>query len=264
MAQITSEGKCLFCSKLFKKAGITRHLNTHLVEKIKDNKPGKSFHVRIDPNPRWGSSPYFLNLWVDGNALMEHIDIFLRNIWLECCGHMSAFTNPAHRKQFGGAGMFDLFEAQELLMQGKMRAYENMMEETNGEVPKSKKVKDILYNGLKLEYKYDFGSTTDLLLTVAAEYPVRVDEPIVLLSRNEPLQMMCDVCHVHPANTICAICMGEEENLFCNTCAEKHAETCSDFADYARMPVVNSPRMGVCAYEGGTIDTERDGVFNKK
>jgi len=33
------------------------------------------------------------------------------------------------------------------------------------------------------------------------------------------------------------------------------------YADYAAMPVVNSPRMGVCAYEGGTIDRERDGVY---
>jgi len=27
------------------------------------------------------------------------------------------------------------------------------------------------------------------------------------------------------------------------------------------MPIVNSPRMGVCGYEGGVIDIERDGVF---
>jgi hypothetical protein len=26
----------------------------------------------------------------------------------------------------------------------------------------------------------------------------------------------------------------------------------------AQMPVVNSPRMGECGYEGGTIDIERD------
>jgi hypothetical protein len=49
--------------------------------------------------------------------------------------------------------------------------------------------------------------------------------------------------------------------MFCEKCAKKHAKECEDFADgYAVMPVVNSPRMGVCAYEGGCIDTERDGV----
>jgi hypothetical protein len=29
------------------------------------------------------------------------------------------------------------------------------------------------------------------------------------------------------------------------------------------MPIVNSPRMGVCGYEGGTIDKERDGIYGK-
>jgi hypothetical protein len=55
--------------------------------------------------------------------------------------------------------------------------------------------------------------------------------------------------------------MGNEKNAFCKKCAGQHAKTCSDFADYAAMPVVNSPRMAVCAYDGGTIDTQRDGVF---
>jgi hypothetical protein len=36
---------------------------------------------------------------------------------------------------------------------------------------------------------------------------------------------------------------------------------CSDFDDYAAMPIVNSPRAGVCGYTGGTIDKERDGAY---
>jgi hypothetical protein len=47
----------------------------------------------------------------------------------------------------------------------------------------------------------------------------------------------------------------------CDTCAQKHAKKCEAFADYASVPVVNSPRMGVCGYEGGKIDKERDGIF---
>ena len=58
--------------------------------------------------------------------------------------------------------------------------------------------------------------------------------------------------------------MYEGTGFFCDDCAEKHTKECEDFADYAEMPVVNSPRMGECAYDGGTIDTERDGVFVKK
>lgn len=44
---------------------------------------------------------------------------------------------------------------------------------------------------------------------------------------------------------------------------EKHTEECEDFNDYAQMPVVNSPRMGECGYDGGTIDLERDKPYRK-
>ena len=223
--KLKSEGLCLFCGKTFAKAGINRHLAKCLEEKIKLGKAGKSFFVKVETNKRWGSTPYFLSLWVDGEAKMGDIDSFLRAIWLECCGHMSAFR------------------------------YEN------GEVPKSRKVKAALYSGLVLDYEYDFGSSTELTITVIDEYPVKADKKIVLLSRNEPPEIMCSICKKAPATQICSVCMYDEDAIFCDKCAKKHAKNCEDFADYASMPVVNSPRMGVCAYEGGTIDTERDGVF---
>lgn len=60
-------------------------------------------------------------------------------------------------------------------------------------------------------------------------------------------------------------CMhGTGKNAFCKKCAKQHVKTCSDFADYAAMPVVNSPRMGVCAYDGGSIDKKRDSIFVKR
>ena len=47
-------------------------------------------------------------------------------------------------------------------------------------------------------------------------------------------------------------------------CSVKHAETCEDFDDYAKMPVVNSLRIGECGYLGGVIDMERDGPYRIK
>ena len=254
-----SEGKCLFCGKTFAKAGINRHLATHLKEKVETGKPGKSFLVKVETSKRWGSSPYFLSLWIDGEAKMKVFDDFLRDIWLECCGHMSAFRNPKLKKS--GYGMFDTMDAYDYLEQGNVAKYEKIMEEAAGEVPMSRKVKDALYSGLVLEYEYDFGSSTELTVTVIDEYPIKTDKKIVLLSRNEPLEIMCCMCGAVPATQICSVCMYDEEATFCDKCATKHAKKCEDFADYASMPVVNSPRMGVCAYEGGIIDTERDGVF---
>jgi hypothetical protein len=255
-----SSGKCLFCSRTFAKAGISRHLKAHLEQKTTENPKGKSYFVKVETDSYYGSTPYFLSLWVDGAATMKNIDDFLRDIWLECCGHMSAFTNPANRSQ---GGMWGLFDAMELLEQGKQKEYEKLMEESNGEIPMSRKVSQVFYKDLKLEYEYDFGSSTNLKLTVMDEYPVKANKKIVLLSRNEPLEWLCDSCQKEPATQICTVHDWEDDSYFCDKCAKKHAKKCPDFEDYASMPVVNSPRMGVCGYTRGIIDTERDGVFVK-
>jgi hypothetical protein len=258
---IKSEGKCLFCGKYFSKSGINRHLQTHLKQKLTENSSEESYLVKIETNPKWGSTPYFIYIWVDGKALMKNIDDFLRDIWLECCGHLSSFVNPKEKSR---GGLWNFFEAADLLEQGKTRQYEKLMEEQNGEIPKSRKVNKVFYKDLKLEYQYDFGSTTELLLTVVEVYPIKADENVVLLSRNEPLEWLCDACKKEPATQICIIHGWDDDRIFCDKCAKKHAKKCPDFADYASMLVVNSPRMGVCGYEGGIIDTERDGVFVKK
>lgn len=254
--KVKSEGKCPFCGKVFAKAGINRHLTVHLKEKETTGKSGKSFLVKVETNKKWGYSPYFLSLWVDGGAKMDDVDTFLRQIWLECCGHMSAFRNPKMARH--GGGMFDMMDAYEYLEKGNISKYEKMMEEIAGEVAMSKKAKDVLHKGLVLEYEYDFGSSTELSITVMDEYSVKADKKIVLLSRNEPLKIMCSNCKKVPATQICTVCMYEEDAEFCDKCAKKHAKKCEDFADYASLPVVNSPRIGVCAYDGGTIDVERD------
>lgn len=137
-----SEGKCHFCDKIFTKAGINRHLKTHLEKKTSENATEKSFLVKIEQNPHWGSAPYFLSLWVDGNAAMKDIDTFLREIWLECCGHISTFRKPKDMRRVGFGA---IFEAMELLEDGKTKLYEKLMEETFGEIPMSRKAGKVLY-----------------------------------------------------------------------------------------------------------------------
>jgi hypothetical protein len=253
-----AEGKCLFCGKILAKSVVNRHLQTHLKQKEAEGTKGKSFLVKVEEDSRGGASPYFLSLWVDGEATMKNIDTLLRDIWLECCGHLSQFSMPQNRQK--GNGFLGFLEAVDFLEKGKKKVYEKLREEASGEIPMGRKVKLVLATDLKLDYEYDFGSTTYLKLSVAAEYPVKADKKIVLLSRNEPLEWLCDLCGKEPATQVCSA----HEDLFCDKCAKKHAKKCEDFEDYAAMPVVNSPRMGVCGYEGGIIDKERDGNFVKK
>ncbi|MDR3245329.1 MAG: hypothetical protein LBT50_02730, partial [Prevotellaceae bacterium] len=95
---LKSEGKCLFCGKTFAKTSINRHLKIHLDQKETENPKEKSYFVKVETDTHYGTMPYFLSLGVDSAATMQYIDDFLRNIWLECCEHLSAFTNPANRQ----------------------------------------------------------------------------------------------------------------------------------------------------------------------
>jgi hypothetical protein len=169
---------------------------------------------------------YFLHLLIDGEKKLADLDTFLRKIWLECCGHMSGFTDNSRE-----------------------------------EVDMGKKIKSVFKNAEKLRYEYDYGSTTELAISVLAEYNAETKEGIKLLSRNEPLPIMCSICEKEPATKLCQAHMYEGNATFCKKCSTKHKRKCDDFADYAAIPIVNSPRCGVCGYAGGAIDTERDGVY---
>ena len=242
-----SEGKCLFCGEIFTKVGINKHLFAHLKEIGKSGQSGQSFLLKVEPLKRRSETPYFLSLWVDGETTLKTIDTFLRDIWLECCGHLSAFTLPGQKtaNKFNLKGIYNSFLV-------------DNDSEYSDEISMRKKTKVVFSKGLKLEYTYDFGSSTQLNITVISEIPVKADKKIVLLSRNEPLEILCSVCKKAPATQICTMCCYDEDAEFCEKCAKKHEKMCNDFADYAAMPVVNSPRMGICGYKGGSIDTERD------
>jgi len=258
--KIKSEGKCLFCGKNFAKAGINRHLSTHIKEREKSGKPGHSFFVKIETSKRWGSTPYFLSLWIDGETTLQDLDRFLRDIWLDCCCHLSAFRDPSGRLNDilyneDEDDMDEDFEDEEEDddIFGNPFGYEG-----EDDVPMNCKTGKIFFKGLELDYEYDFGSTTELRITVMDEYSVEADEDIVLLSRNEPLKIMCSDCGKVPATQMCPYCIYDGDAIFCNKCAKKHAKKCEDFDEDSSMPVVNSPRSGVCGYTGGIIDIERD------
>lgn len=222
------QGKCDFCYEIIDKSKINTHLKKHIKDLVKQNADDEkeSFLLQVFTYPNYKNSPYFLYLLVDGGVTMKKVDRFLRDIWLECCGHMSEFC-------FKGGGKLGM----------------------------SNKIQNVLEKGYTLEYKYDFGTTTYLQIKVVESYPLQVKEGVKLLSRNEPLEIYCHLCHKNPATQICAVDQWEDQpHMFCEQCALKHAEVCSDFEVYV-MPVVNSPRMGECGYEGGVIDKERDGTF---
>jgi len=96
-----------------------------------------------------------------------------------------------------------------------------------------------------MEYEYDFGSTTHLKIKVVDERTGQVTgNGIQLMARNNPPEIPCDVCG-KPAVELCVMCLYEGEGALCKAHSENHK--CDD--DYF-LPVVNSPRVGVCGYTG--------------
>lgn len=104
----------------------------------------------------------------------------------------------------------------------------------------------VLKVGQKFSYEYDFGSTTHLNLRVISEREGVVrdeEEPVEILARNIAPVILCKVCG-KPATKVASGYYDAEENGYCNKCARKSK-------NYEMMlPVVNSPRVGVCGYTG--------------
>lgn len=220
--ELKSEGKCVYCQNVFLQKNIGKHLFEHLNKMQKENnelKPETFCHIEVESNEM------FLHLLVKGSAKMQEIDSYLKDIWLECCGHLSAFRHK------------------------------------NFEVGMNHLVEDVFMPKVKIQHDYDFGTTTTVFLKAHKHYQLAIKKSIVLLSRNEPLNLICGICKKKAATVLCTTCQWHEYAFYCDGCAKKHASTCEDFDDYAKMPVVNSPRMGECGYEGGIIDKERDGCF---
>jgi len=105
---------------------------------------------------------------------------------------------------------------------------------------------DILAPGTRFGHTYDFGTSTGLKLRVVSEREGLIGRgPLRVLSRNDAPVWGCDICD-EPANQICTYCIYEKDNPFyCDAHAEEHG--CEE---EALLPVVNSPRMGMCGYEG--------------
>jgi hypothetical protein len=222
--ELKSEGRCIYCDELLSQSLIGRHLAKHLslMEKEAEGRSQSNYcHVEVE------AGEMFLHLLIKGDAPMKTIDGFLRDIWLECCGHLSGFGHK------------------------------------NFKIKMKDRVEDVFQPKVKIYHDYDYGTTTRVFLNAKKQYTLNLKEKIILLSRNEPLKFMCSSCKKKPAINICTVCCYEGPAFYCAACSVKHAEKCEDFEDYAKMPIVNSPRMGECGYTGGIIDTERDGTYKK-
>ena len=234
MTRQMSKGKCGFCNAIFSKATMTKHLKSckqrkevlEAASEKRKSKKTKIFHIVVEGRylPQ-----YWMHLEVPANATLGDLDDFLREIWVECCGHMSAFTIQRAR-YIAGAGIDSMWLGIDFVPGGR-----------DMDIALSK----VLSLGLKFNYEYDFGTTTELALKVVAEREGKIaGEPIQLLARNEPLLITCDVCG-KIATQVCSQCIWDNEGWLCDECGRRH-----ECGEDMLLPVVNSPRVGMCGYTG--------------
>jgi hypothetical protein len=191
----SSNGNCFICGKTAGKTAIKNHL-------LKDHNSGVERCYLLKAEGAYDKD-YWLFFTVALDAPMSAVDRFLRAIWCECCGHMSAFR--VGDREFGKARKLSALSVGDTLL-----------------------------------YEYDFGSTTEIIVTVVNEVSrANQREKVQLLARNVPPEEKCAQCGA-PATVINA---WKSETL-CDNCAKGVED------EEALLKIVNSPRSGECAYNG--------------
>lgn len=215
-----SRGTCNYCGEIITKRSVGKHLikcpkrQEALQTATASSRQDETlWHLRVQ-------DAYDKDFWLDlemvGSASLEKLDKYLRYIWLECCDHLSKFT-------IGGWGGWD--------------------------VGKSRKANSVFEPDLVLRHLYDFGTTseTDIKVVGAREGKPTTGKPIVLLARNIMPEATCQECD-QPAAWLCIECLYALEwtGLLCNMHVEEHPHY--NYGD--PIPLVNSPRTGMCGYVG--------------
>lgn len=208
MEKIVSKGKCRLCKKLFSQRGIRRHILN--CDKNKGNET--VFLVKAE------SGPFWIYFEIETNNTLKQLDMFLRDLWLECCGHLSAFTINDQR--------YSIYE-EDLDYDEKSMNF---------------KLKDVLKPNTIFDYEYDFGTTTQLELECLKEK--NGEKGLKIIARNNPINFKCEVCG-NPADEVCTQCIWDGKGFVCKKCSKKHKCVEAHF-----LPIVNSPRIGMCGFTG--------------
>ncbi len=221
------KGKCFFCREIFGKNALKGHIEkcekrNEYIEKSE----GKSTKNREEIyTVQMKAGAYFMLIEISGNKKVKDLDDFIRGIWVECCGHLSAFH----------------IDDAEYISSPYEREDKSM----------DVKIADVLDAGTKFSYEYDFGTTTEIDLEIISVREGNINNGLLILARNLPPEIKCSVCG-KDATDVCSMCIEEEgpENaFFCKKHGKEH-----ECGEDMLLPVTNSPRMGMCGYTGDKGD----------
>lgn len=215
-------------------------MNRHLRSCLPPSADGShSIVLRISGTHR---GDYWIHLLVDRETTLSALDSFLRDFWVECCHHLSSFEIGNVDYSNDNPGVF-----------GSEPQRGRSMDLSLGDVLDR-------HTAEEFSYVYDWGSSTHLTVSVVETgswMPSAIDsdseedsstgyQELSLLTRNEHPQRECTSCG-DSADQICQGCLSRRgpDALYCQACADDHNCERPQF-----LPVMNSPRSGVCGYRG--------------
>ena len=213
---------CSLCNKTLKLNGCLRHTKSCIKTLEKGDTPNYLISFSGDHH----GNRYWIFLLVPADFSLEDVDSYLRDRWLECCNHLSCFN------------IDDI----------------DYMSNTDFVDDETKDMNDTLSDTMTIksafEYEYDFGSSTTLIGFAHQKIDLKNDEIKLVCANIKPF-IKCDVCE-KDSTVVCRNC----KKTYCDSCIKNKKHKCpkkydeDDFNGNFILPVLNSPRFGVCDYNG--------------
>ena len=215
-----TQGPCVYCGREMTRSGLGKHLQScpkrqAVISAISSRNRDEQLLYHLQVQDAW-QGDFWLHLEMPGSASLDDLDHYLRAIWLECCGHLSRFS----------VGGWD-----------------------GNEIAMDTLAKQVFRPGIELIHIYDFGTSSETLIKVVAVRDGRptTSSPLTLMARNHPPEVGCMLCD-QSATWLCMECVYEHDDQ--GTLCDRHVRD-HPHDDYGgSVPFVNSPRTGMCGYEG--------------
>ena len=219
----SGNGICMVCGKELPVQDMQAHI-AECIESIAVPDGEENMLLRIvgrdDPE-------YWMYIALKKDAQLAQLDKFLRDVWVDCCDHLSVFT----------AGGKEYYSSHAREMEGhsmKLRLFEKNPDCT------------------QLLYEYDFGTPTRLQIDVIGSFKAeKRHKKAIQLARNIQPQYSCIVCGAKAAYVSSRMDESIADSAYCEACGFDNEEIKSTL-----LPIVNSPRSGMCGYGAWMMDDD--------
>lgn len=210
---------CTCCNKKFG----NRKIKDHVSECVKNTVTEESgYLMEFMAYNDITNTFHYMHALFGSKCKLSHIDKFLRDMWCECCGHMS---------------IVHVFDAEtDIRKDGKFRDLISKYDETN-----------------QFTYEYDMGDTTTIFFRILKKLNDNNSTKYKLLYRNEQQNVKCDnytKCKTFASH----IFYRDRHILYCKDCLDdivtklKKQNEDFDESNIMKQAITNSPRSGVLCY----------------